>query len=56
MSSVICLQVLAAYFIGLRKIFLQFIILFDRLCGLVARVPGYRSRDPGFDTRGFQIF
>jgi hypothetical protein len=26
----------------------------DRLCGLVVRVPGYRSRDPGFDS--FQIF
>jgi hypothetical protein len=23
----------------------------DRLCGLVVRVPGYRSRDPGFDSR-----
>jgi hypothetical protein len=30
--------------------------LTDRLCGLVARVPGYRSRDPGFDSRHYQIF
>jgi hypothetical protein len=22
----------------------------DRLCGLVVRVPGYRSRDPGFES------
>jgi hypothetical protein len=28
----------------------------ERLCGLVVRVPGYRSRDPGFDSRRYQIF
>jgi hypothetical protein len=28
----------------------------DRLCGLVVRVSGYRSRGPGFDSRSFQIF
>jgi hypothetical protein len=28
----------------------------DRLCGLVVRGPGYRSRDPGFDSRCYQIF
>jgi hypothetical protein len=28
----------------------------DRLCGLVVRVTGYRSRGPGFDSRRFQIF
>jgi hypothetical protein len=28
----------------------------DRLYGLVVRVPGYRSRDPGFDLRRYQIF
>jgi hypothetical protein len=27
----------------------------DRLC-LVVRVPGYRSRGPGFDSRPYQIF
>jgi hypothetical protein len=27
-----------------------------RLCGLVVRVPGYRSRGPGFDSRLYQIF
>jgi hypothetical protein len=26
------------------------------LYGLVARVPGYRSRGPGFDSRGYQSF
>jgi hypothetical protein len=28
----------------------------ERLCGLVVRVPGYRSRYPGFDSRRYQIF
>jgi hypothetical protein len=28
----------------------------DRLCGLVVRVPGYRSRGPGFDPWRYQIF
>jgi hypothetical protein len=28
----------------------------DRLCGLVVRVSGYRSRGSGFDFRRFQIF
>jgi hypothetical protein len=28
----------------------------DLLCGLVIRVPGCRSRDPGFDSRRYQIF
>jgi hypothetical protein len=28
----------------------------DRLCGLVVRVLGYRSRGPGFDSQHYQIF
>jgi hypothetical protein len=28
----------------------------DRLCGLVVRVPGYRSRGPGFNSSSYQIF
>jgi hypothetical protein len=30
--------------------------IIDRLCGLVVRVPGYRSRGPGFDSRRCQIY
>jgi hypothetical protein len=29
---------------------------FDRLCGLVVRVFGNRSRSPGFDSWRYQIF
>ena len=29
---------------------------YDRLCGLVVRVSGYRYRGPGFDPRRYQIF
>jgi hypothetical protein len=28
----------------------------NRLCYLVVRVSGYRSRDPGFDSQHYQIF
>jgi hypothetical protein len=28
----------------------------DRLCGLVVRVPGYRSTGPGFDSQRCKIF
>jgi hypothetical protein len=28
----------------------------DRLCGLMVRVPAYRSRDSGFDSRRYHIF
>jgi hypothetical protein len=28
----------------------------DRHCGLVVRVPGYRSRGPGFDSQRYKIF
>jgi hypothetical protein len=28
----------------------------DRFCGLVVRVPGYRSRGPGFDSQRYHIF
>jgi hypothetical protein len=28
----------------------------DHLCGLVVRVPGYRSRGPGFNSQCYQVF
>jgi hypothetical protein len=31
-------------------------LLLDRLRSLVVRVPGYRSRGPGSDSRSYQIF
>jgi hypothetical protein len=31
-------------------------ILWNHLCGLELRVPGYRSRGSGFDSRHYQIF
>jgi len=33
-----------------------YILLLDRLCGLVVRVSGYRYRGLGFDSRRYQIF
>jgi hypothetical protein len=32
------------------------IVDWDRLCGLVVRVLGYRFGGPGFDSRHYQIF
>jgi hypothetical protein len=31
-------------------------VLLDRFCGLAVRVPGYRYRGLGFDSRRYQIF
>jgi hypothetical protein len=28
----------------------------DRLCGLVVRVSGYRSRGPGFDSEKYEVW
>jgi hypothetical protein len=40
-----------------KKVFLpRATYQWDRLCGLVGRVPGYRSRDTGLDSRRYQIF
>jgi hypothetical protein len=38
-----------------RSIFASICLILDRLRCLVIRVPGYRSRGPGFDSRRYQI-
>jgi hypothetical protein len=35
-------------------IIITVILITYRLCGLVVRVPGYRSGGPGFDSRALQ--
>jgi hypothetical protein len=39
-----------------RSFIARWFLDFDRLCGLVVRVSGYRYRGPGFDPRRYQIF
>jgi hypothetical protein len=34
----------------------RLILKVDRLCGLVVRVHGYKSKDPGFGSRHYHIF
>jgi hypothetical protein len=38
----------------ISKQFLCYSKHFPALCGLVVRVPCYRSRGPGFDSRGYR--
>jgi hypothetical protein len=38
------------------SVFSLHLFVTDRLCGLVVRVPGYRSKGPGFDSLRCQIF
>jgi hypothetical protein len=38
------------------QFFFSFHRNYDRLCGLVVRVSGYRLRGPGFDSRRYLIF
>ena len=39
-----------------RVDYVQYKKVWDRLCGLVVRVSGYRYRGLGFDSRRYQIF
>jgi hypothetical protein len=48
-NTILFVHIFSTYFI---KIYISV----DRLCGLVVRVPGYRSRGPRFDSRHYQIF
>jgi hypothetical protein len=47
-------QLFAMY--NILSILFFLLLLMDRLCGPVIRVPGYRSRGEGFDSRRYQIF
>jgi hypothetical protein len=40
---------------GWSGLFAKVHSLRDRLCVVVARVPGYISRDPGFDSRDYHF-
>jgi hypothetical protein len=40
----------------LSQIFSKYADIRYRLCGIVVRVPGYRFRGAGFDSRHYQIF
>jgi hypothetical protein len=52
-----CLSFLCTINISVFHTILTFhTFLKDRLCGLVVIVPGYRSRDPEFDSQCYQIF
>jgi hypothetical protein len=39
-----------------QALYADVVIQGDRLCGPVVRVPGYRSRSSGFDSRRYRIF
>jgi hypothetical protein len=41
---------------NIQVTFIIVISFIDHLCGLVVGVPGYRYRDPGFDSLHYQIF
>jgi hypothetical protein len=43
-------------YVRLMSIKISISSFLDRLCGLVVRVPGYRSRGLGFDSWRYQIF
>jgi hypothetical protein len=43
------------YNVSLLK-WISYLYVIDRLCGLVVRVPGYKSNGLGFDSRHYQIF
>jgi hypothetical protein len=40
----------------LNILFISNIVFADRHCDVVVRVPGYRCRGPGFDSRHYQTF
>jgi hypothetical protein len=50
-----CLCVVTQTF-KIATVIAEYVNYFDRLCGLVVRVSGYRYRGLGFDSRRYQIF
>jgi hypothetical protein len=42
--------------LGMPYTFWTYRAIINCLCGLVVRVPGYRSRGPGFNSWRYQIF
>jgi hypothetical protein len=54
LSLVVVVVVVVVVVLLLCFIFVLFRFFCDRLCGLVARVPGYRYGGPGFDSRALQ--
>jgi len=51
-----CTKFWSTYCASLGAVLRAVCVGFDRLCGLVVRVSGYRYRGPGFDPRRYQIF
>jgi hypothetical protein len=45
-----------AFFINLNLVQAQMLLLTLKVCGLVVRLPGYRHRGPGLDSRRCQIW
>jgi hypothetical protein len=54
-GSSFCLYVCVSTPINWTSLFETWVYQGDRLCGLVTAVPGYRSRDTGFDSLRYQI-
>jgi hypothetical protein len=51
---ILCVQLTVVY--SQHNIVYICTVYIDRLCGLVVRVLGYRTRCPGFDSRAYQLF
>jgi hypothetical protein len=59
-----CQQIAGTFYVYCQCIFVRIFVItitvhnieFDRLCGLVVRVRGYRSRGPGSITGATRIF
>jgi hypothetical protein len=52
--NLFCRHLLSSF--RVTALFVFFTFSFVHFCGLVVRVPEYRSRNPGFDSRHYQIF